>query len=166
MASRKTWLWILVGGFAAVVVGLVALAAAGVYLITRHVETRSASAGDAQAAFEDVTRTFADPTPLYTLDENEEPRLSSPLSERPTAAEPVTQVAVLVWDPHDDRLMRLSIPIWILQLGDGELDVAKGGQNWQVDQLKLDVDELARTDPAVVFDYRDAGGARVLVWTH
>jgi len=166
MAAKKTWLWILVGGFAAVVVGLVALAAVGVYLVTRHVETRSASADDAQAAFEDVTRTFADPTPLYTLDENEEPRLSAPLSEKPNAAEPVTDVAVLVWDPHDDRLVRLSLPIWMLQLGDGELDVTKDGQNWPVDPLTLDVDELARIGPAVVFDYRDAGGARVLVWTH
>jgi hypothetical protein len=38
-------------------------------------------------------------------------------------------------------------------------------EGFDLEHLNLDGEELARIGPALVFDYRDRDGARVLLWT-
>ncbi len=39
------------------------------------------------------------------------------------------------------------------------------GSGFDLDRLDLDVKELERVGPLLLFDYRAAAGERVLVWT-
>jgi hypothetical protein len=165
MALRRTWLWILLGAVATGVVGLVALAASGVYFITQHVQSENTSSSQAIESFGAVTGQFGDMRPLYELDADHSPRTTRRLADMPTAATAASQLWVLAWDPGDERLVRLSLPFWILRIGNQKMKFAGGSQQWDLERLELDVGELERIGPALVFDYRDEEGVRVLLWT-
>jgi hypothetical protein len=165
MAPRKTWLWIVAGVFGFGVLLLVAVAAAGIYFVRQRVDAAPASSTEAIRAFEGVLSTFGDARPLYELDQAGEPRATRPLESLPSSPAPPDDLNMLAWDPDEGRLVRLSLPIWILHVGRQKLSVSHGHPGFDLGELDLDVRELERIGPTLVFDYRDEEGVRVLLWT-
>jgi hypothetical protein len=165
MASRKTWLWVLVGICAMGLVVLIAAAGAGVYYVTRHVQSEASSSAEAIRTFDAVKTAFADKRPLYELDRGEQPRATRPLSSLPTAKVPPKDLWVLVWDPENERVIKLSLPFWMLRVGKQKFSLPQGHGGVDLDHLDLDLKQLERIGPALVIDYRHPEGARVLLWT-
>lgn len=162
MAKRRTWLWIVVGIVAAGIIFVIAAAGFGIYFIRSHVRTTQASSGEALQSFDDVRAQFKDPKPLFEFDRRERPELTRRLEDLPTAAKPADMMYVLVWDPDKERVIRLSMPFWMLRLGRQKIDLAA---DLDFRSLKLDVKELERVGPIMLFDFRPESGERVLVWT-
>lgn len=165
MAKRRTWLWIIGGLAAAGLLLLVAVAGAGVYFVSSHVNAETTSGADASDAFEIVTAGFANRRPLYELDAQERPQLTTPLASLPTAPRPPTSLMVQAWNPDESRLLRLSLPFWLLRLGPDQIRASRQRPGFDFNQLELDISELERVGPALVFDYRNEDGERVLLWT-
>jgi hypothetical protein len=165
MASRKTWIWIVVGAFGAGVIVLVAVAAAGVYFVTQRIHASSATSADAKAAFDGVVDEFLDARPLYELDQTGDPRATRPLGDLPTADDPPDDLNMLAWDPEQGRLVRVALPLWMLRVGQQKLSFSHEHPGFDLDRLDLDIEQLGRISPALVFDYRDETGVRVLLWT-
>jgi hypothetical protein len=165
MASRRTWFWIIGGIFAAGLVVLVAVAAAGIYYVSNHVQSKHSSSVDAVRAFEDVRTSFGNSTPLFEVGPSEQPTPTRPLDSLPSAAHRPRNLWVLVWNPDQERMIKLSLPFWMLRLGKQKFNVAHGRAGVDLERLELDFSELERIGPAVVFDYREPDGARVLLWT-
>jgi hypothetical protein len=164
VASRRTW--IVLGALGAGVAVLLVAAGAAVYFVTQHVETRETTSADALRALDEVRTSFGDQRPLYEFDQDDEPRAVRPLRELPTAPSTTTSLQILAWDPDDQRTVRLSLPFWVLRLGKSDVSVvSNNGSRFTLEQLDLDVDELARVGPALVVDYRGSEGVRVMVWT-
>jgi hypothetical protein len=164
MASRKTWLWI-----AAVVAGLgvlalFAVAGAGVYFVTRHIDTRTTTAEDAAMAFGEARARFKDQPPLFDLDEQGHATAMRDLDTLP--AGPVTPASlwILAWDPDEQRLVRLSLPLWLMKMGRRNVDI-RSDHSFALEDLKLDMQELERIGPVLVIDFRGPTGERVLIWT-
>jgi hypothetical protein len=164
MPKRKTWVWILVSIAGVSFVAIVVIAIAGIMFVTRHVTTTKASAADAERAFDAARTQFKDARPLIELDQNERPRLSRPLAEVPTSPVKPQYLWVLVFDYRDERLVKVSLPFWLLRMGRRKIDVG-GDQGFDLDRLNLDVNELERIGPAMVLDHRATSGERVLIWT-
>lgn len=165
MASRKTWVWALVGVAGAGVVVLIAIAGAGLYFVSQHVLTQVTPGPEAIQAFDAVTGSFDQARPLYELNARREPRATRPLGDLPTARMRPTHLWVLAWNPENSKLVKVSLPFWILRLGPRKLKFSHGQTGFDLNRLDLDVDQLERIGPAIVFDYRDENGVRVLVWT-
>lgn len=165
MASRKTWLWVLGSIGALGVVVLIAAAGAGIYFVSRHVQSDAASSAEALHTFDAVKTAFADKAPLYELDRADQPRPTQPLSSLPTAQTPPRDLRVLVWDPENQRVIKLSMPFWMLRFGKQKFSLPQGHGGVDLDHLDLDLEQLERIGPALVFDYRHPEGARVLLWT-
>jgi hypothetical protein len=164
-SSRKTWVWIVAGSLGAVLAVLIALAGAGVYFVSHHIHSERLTSADALTAFEAAAAPFGTRRPLYELDSSEEPRLARPLGELPTAPRPAESLAILAWDPESERLVRVSLPFWTLRLGHMKMSLSSAEQRFDLARLHLDVDELGRIGPSLVFDFRGREGARVLLWT-
>jgi hypothetical protein len=162
MASRRTW--IVLGVLGAGLVVLLAVAGAAVYFVTQHVQTRRETSAEALRAFDAVRASFGNERPLYELDQDEEPRMVRPLSELPAAPAAPTKLQILAWDPEEQRTVRLALPFWMLRLGKSDVSVVED-DGFNLERLQLDVDELARIGPALVFDFRNRDGVRVLLWT-
>jgi hypothetical protein len=165
MASRRTWLWIVVGVLGFGIFCLIAVAGAGVYFVSRHIKTERVTNADAIRAFDDVKARFPGAVPLYELDNTEQPRMVHPLTDLPSSNAKPDQLWLLAWDPDDERLVKLSLPFWVLTVGSQKMEVAGRGRDFDLDRLKLDPRELERIGPRLVFDFRDRDGARVLLWT-
>lgn len=165
MAKRRTWLWI-VGGVAATgLIGLVAVAAASVYFVSSHVEAETTTGPKALDAFDRVTVEFGTRRALYELDAQDRPHLTSPLATLPTSPTTPSMLMVQAWDPDRERLVRLSLPFWLLRLGPEQMRASRREHSFDFHQLQLDFTELERIGPALLLDYRNQDGARVLLWT-
>jgi hypothetical protein len=165
MASRKTWLWIVLGAFGAGVLVLVAVAAAGVYFVTQRVQADRSTSADAKRAFDSVVEAFGETRPLYELDQAGDPRATRPVADLPTADTPPTDLRMLAWDPEHERLIRVALPFWMLRVGQQKFSFSHDHPGFDLDGLDLDVSQLERIGPALVFDYREDTGVRVLLWT-
>lgn len=165
MAKRRTWLWIIGGVAVAGLLALIVMAGASVYFVSSHVQSETLTGAGAIDAFDRITAGFGNRRPLYELDTQERPRLSTPLSSLPTASAKPASLMVQAWNPDDERLMRLSLPFWLLRLGPDHLRVSRQQKGFDFNQLELDVNELERIGPAIVLDYRNQDGVRVLLWT-
>jgi hypothetical protein len=164
MPKRKTWVWILVSIAGVSFIAIVAIAIAGIMFVTRHVSTTKASSADADRAFDAAKSLFKDARPLIELDQVERSRVSRPLSDLPTSPTKPQYLWVLVFDYRDERLVKISLPFWLLRMGRRKIDVGKD-QGFDLDRLNLDVNELERIGPAMVLDHRATSGERVLIWT-
>ncbi len=164
MATRRTWIWIVGGVFAGGVVLLIAAAGASVYFISRHVESSASTSGAALESFDTITRAFEGRRALYELDAQERLHLTTELSTLPTSDISPSSLMVRVWNPDDERLVNVTLPLWLLRMGP-DVRVSRRNDHFDLNRLELDVDELTRIGPALVLDYRNQDGVRVLLWT-
>jgi hypothetical protein len=165
MASQKTWVWVVVGIAGFGLLGLILVAGAGVYFVTRHISTERSTSGEAIRSFDEVKVSFQNQKPLYELDSAERPMMTRPFSEIPTSPTKPQHLRLLAWDPHDERLVRIALPFWMLRMHKAKMDLGRDGATFDLEHLNLDGAELERIGPALLFDYRERDGARVLVWT-
>jgi hypothetical protein len=166
MASKKTWIWIIVGVIATCVLALFVLAGAGMYFVSRHISATRTTTADALDAFDRARAPFHDARPLLEIDDLDHTRAMQPTSDLPTSAMKPDQMWVLAWNPNEDppRIVKVSMPFWLLRFGHRKFDI-RGDQHFDFDQLHIDVNELERIGPALVLDYRRSSGERVMIWT-
>ena len=163
--SKKTWIWIIVSGFALIILLLVMVAGAGIYFISRHIEAKSTPAAEALRSFETQRAVFKGQTPLFEVDNNDRTLPTKPLSSLPTSPTRPDHMWILAWDPDEERLVKVSLPFWVLRMGRRKIDVFSGDRGVDLERMSIDITELERMGPALVIDLRARGGERVLVWT-
>jgi hypothetical protein len=164
-SRARTWIWIIAGALGLVVLALIAAAGAGVYFVAHHFKAERTTSSDAIRAFDAARAPFAGQRPLYELDSAERPRPVVPLADRPSGTATPTALHVLAWDPDEERLVRVSLPLWLLHFRRQHIDLVGRDRGFDLNRLDLDIDELQRIGPAVVFDFRNHDGVRVLLWT-
>ena len=163
MAKRRTWLWILAGVLGVGVLFIIAIAGFGVYFVTSHVKAGHSSSTEAFQAFDEARAQFKDPAPLFEVDRHDEPKMRRRLEQMPTGSRKAETMMILAWDPDRERLARVSMPFWMLRLGKSKIDLTTGGFDFE--RVQLDIEQLERVGPIVLFDHRPQTGQRVLVWT-
>jgi hypothetical protein len=166
MAGKvKTWVWVVVGICVVGFLCVVAVAAAGVYFFSQHIDTREISPTSASREFEEVRARFADQKPLIELDERGHLLRSNP--DRATSGNPPRpkDINVLAFDPDDNRLVKVTIPFWLLRLKMRGTTIDFNGSKMDLEDLKLTVEELERFGPTLIVDHKTSSGERVLVWS-
>jgi hypothetical protein len=159
--SRKV-LWIVLGVVAFILICVVAFAAFGFYLVANNLKMETASATEAAQSFDEVRARFKD-TPIISLDSQERVTLSRRPPDHAPGTKPST-MHVMAYDDDESRIVRVTIPFWMLRLGREKIRLGTGG-DLQFEQLKLTAEELERYGPSLLLDHRGGTGQRVLVWT-
>ena len=165
MASVKTWLKIALIIVVLGMLGMCAIAGAGVYFVSKHVQTSSISSGSAIKQFDEALARFKDQKPLIEIDSNERIRRTRDLAEMPTAVTRATKVVIKAWDPDEGRIVNLTIPIWILGMGQRKVDLGIGADSFDLRRLDLDFKDVERIGPVLLIDVHTRTGERVLIWT-
>src|SRR5437870_1111056 len=129
MATAKTWLWIIVAFIGICVLGLVLVAGAGVYFVSHHISVQKASSPQALRSF-DVTRARFDAKPLIEIDALDHAHEIRDVAELPTSRVRPTNLCVLAWDPDDDKLARVNVPLWVLRLGRRKIEFLKSSRGF------------------------------------
>jgi hypothetical protein len=167
MAGKvKTWVWIVVAVVAVGILGVIMLAGVGFYFFSQHVETEAITAEDAGTRFAEVRRRFDAERPLIELDEAGDLLRTNPARQAPADAAAPNSLYVMAYDPGDERVVRLSVPFWLLRFRKGgNARINLGGRDVDLEELKLTVEDLERLGPALILDHLHPSGARVLVWS-
>jgi hypothetical protein len=169
MATKKTWVWIIVIIGGVCIVAMLAIAAAGVMFVSNHIEAKTSTTSDAFKKFDAVKAAFKEQRALFELDQHERPRMTRTLTDLPAGATRARDLHILAWDPNsstsEGRLVTVSLPFWLLKLGHRKVDVLHNGSGFDLERLDLDIHQLERVGPLLVVDHQTPEGERVLVWT-
>ena len=161
----KTWLKITLVVAALGMLGMCAIAGAGIYFVSKHVQTTPVSSSSAIKQFDDALARFKDQKPLIEIDSHERVRRTRDISGLPTAATKATNFVIKAWDPDEGRIVNLSIPIWILAMGKRNVDLGLGHDGFDLRRLNLDFKDIERIGPVLLIDVHTRTGERVLIWT-
>jgi hypothetical protein len=165
MATRKTWIWVIVITLSVCVVGMLAVAGAGVYFVASHIDTRQASSSEAFQEFDRARAAFKAQKPLFELDQRERPRLTQEVASLPTAAARPEYLWILAYDPdREGRIVKVNLPFWLLRFGKNKIQL-DNDHGFDLGRLNIDVHDLERIGPMLLIDYQSTSGERVLVWT-
>lgn len=166
-----TWVSVVIAGV--IIVGIVAAAAVGgtAYFLYRHVNTSFTPRENAETEFKDARARFTGQQPLIELRHGDEPVLHRDQLKREAEAESdgrkLEAIRVLAYDPNARKLVRVSIPFWLLRLAPSKrlsfLD--DNGIDFDTDKVHVTLDDLERRGPGLVLDQQDRRGSHVLVWT-
>jgi hypothetical protein len=166
MAGKvRKWVWVVVGVVVLGILGIIALAGASVYFFSQHIDTRSASPASAARDFEEVRKRFESQKPLIELDEHGRFRRANPDRHALANVAPPENLYVLAFDPDDGRIVRVSVPFWLLRMKMGGTSIDFNGNSMDLEDLKLSVEDLERFGPTLIVDHREESGDRVLVWS-
>jgi hypothetical protein len=164
MAKQRTWLWIGLGLAGAAVLVVVAIAVIGVLVVMRNMQVSTASEPSAAAEFAAALARFDDEEPLLQMEDRRHLDVSRLEKRAESYSGPApTHLRILAWDAREKKLVRLSIPIWLMRFG------SKGAYNLDLDGLRLEdvnltPEQLERAGPALLLDHAERN-ARVLLWT-
>lgn len=163
----RTWVWIGVSAVALFLIGLFVLIGAGAYWAIQQVRIDKVTPASAAWEFEQVRARFEGQIPLVEVDGDDwsQPRFHR--DELDPDQPRLESLHILVYNPREERLVRLAIPFWLLRLGkhNSEIKIAPDRGDIDFDRLNLTVDDLEREGPGLVLDHQSSDGERVLVWT-
>ncbi|OFW08713.1 MAG: hypothetical protein A3H96_08600 [Acidobacteria bacterium RIFCSPLOWO2_02_FULL_67_36] len=165
MAGKvKTWVWVVVGIVVAGILCVIALAGVGVYFFTQHINTRSASPAIAARDFDQVKGQFTGQKPLIELDDRGR-YLRTNTREASVNARAPESLNILAFDPDDGRIVKVTIPFWLLRLKMQGTRIDFNGNRMELEDLRLTVEDLERFGPTLIVDHKSPDGERVLVWS-
>ncbi|MCA1559714.1 MAG: hypothetical protein LC804_05395 [Acidobacteria bacterium] len=166
MAGKvKTWVWVVVAILAVGILGVIAIAGVSLYFFSQHIDTRESSPALAARDFEQVSARFTGQKPLIELDEDGGfKRANTDRTAGPSGARP-ENLNVLAFDPDDGRIVRVTIPFWLLRLKMGGTTIDFNGGRMDLEDLKVTVEDLERYGPTLIVDHKSPTGERVLVWS-
>lgn len=166
MAVRiRPWVWVVVAVMVVCILGVVAMAGVAFYFVSRHIETAEATPASASRQFESVKAGFAGQKPLVELDKDGDfVRANTDRPLAPNSAVP-EQLHLLAFDPDEGRVVRFTLPFWVLKMKMGDTTIDLNGNRLDLDDLRLTVEDLERFGPTLIVDHQGTDGARVLVWS-
>jgi uncharacterized membrane protein len=169
--SVPRWAWAVIAIVALCVFGIIAMAGAGIYFVTKQVQVRTATPARADTLFEESRERFRNVQPLIELDA-EGDILRSHLREaqekaanRPGPAPSLDALHVMAWDANEEKVVQIAIPFWLLRMKKGPIDVFSETAGLRSADLRITVDDLESLGPSLLIDQRGRHGDRVLVWT-
>lgn len=166
MAGKvKTWIWVVLAIVVVGILGIVAMAGVGFYFASKHIDTRAASPASAAKEFEEVRVRFIGQLPLIELDDRGHFVKAHTNRPAPAHVKAPEHLNVLAYDPDDGRIVRLSIPFWLLRLKMGNANIDFNGRHMDLDDLRLSVEDLERYGPSLIAEHKAPDGSQVIVWS-
>ena len=166
MSKTKTWISILIASV--IVVGVLAVSAVGgtAYFIYRHVHTQFTPVESADKQFADARARFAGQPPLIEMRRGDEPVLHREVIPKDMPAAKLDTLRVLAYDTRANKLVNVSIPMWLLRLApSNKFSFMKdNGIDFDSDRMHISLDDLERRGPGLILDQADRRGSQVLVW--
>jgi hypothetical protein len=163
---RRTWLYVVAGIFGICAMVGISLVVGGVMLFQQHVQTQTMSADVAQAEIDREAERFAGSEPLIELLDHR--RIAVHRSpDRPR--QPIDTLHLLIYDADDRRLIRLSVPGWLMRMapqsqrGSIKIDGVEVFDRDRDNPVRLE--DLERHGPGVIVNGRGNDDAdRFLAW--
>jgi hypothetical protein len=163
MAKVKAWVWVIVGVIAVGILGIVALAGAGLWFVRSHVDVHQTTVTAASTDFDAVRARFSTQKPLIELDERGEFIRAN--TDRPAGTVRPQSLNVMAFNPDEEKVIKMDLPFWLLRMKSGGTRFSMPSGDVDLTKLRLTVEDLEHFGPTLILDHKDRSGARVLVWS-
>jgi uncharacterized membrane protein len=167
MSTRKTWISVLIA--AVIIVGVLAVSAVGgtAYFIYHHVHTQFTPTENADRQFSEARARFAGQRPLIEIRKDDEPIVNRDMIPKTMPAAKLETLRVLAYDTRANKLVNVSIPMWLLRMApSNKFSFMKdNGIDFDSDRVHLTMEDVDRRGPGLLLDQADRRGSQVLVWT-
>ncbi len=166
MAKRNWGLIVLGIVIFTVIVGIGVVGTVG-YIIYRQMDVQTVSLPSPEEEFAKTLAKFEGQLPFIELPLGPEEGLPvvhrEQMAKEPT---PLTGLRVLAWGPRDKKLVRLTLPMWLVRLsGNRGVDLSDRDTPLSTSvRLHVTAEEIERHGPGLILDLKTPGGERVLVW--
>ena len=168
-STKRTWLWVIFGVMICLALFVVAVFAAGAYMVSKHVRSELVGRVSAQEQFFNQRERFSGQKPLIELRGDPRDQQMTVHRTPESARKELQTMKVLVYDEEDGRLVHIDLPFWLLRLmPSGRLgNVGTEHSGFSFESSRITVDDLERHGPGLVLDLRDSDPreAQVLIWT-
>jgi len=165
MTARRRWVPIVIGVAILLVFIGIGLVIAVTAWFQQNVQSREITEREAQVEFEAVRAKFASRPPLLEL-RNDVPRYTA--GRRPTAADTVgsslQSLNVIVWDPDDERLTRVTLPFWLVRMKSDPIEFSAYASGMDDEGVNLRPEDIEKYGAGIIIDAATRSGERVLVW--
>ena len=167
MSNKRTWISVLIA--AVIIVGVMAVSAVGgtAYFIYRHVHTQFVPNENAEQQFAATRARFAGQQPLIEVRKDQEAVLHREMIPKAMPAAKLDTLRVLAYDTRANKLVNVSIPMWLLRMAPtNKFSFMKdNGIDFDSDRVHITLDDVERRGPGLLLDQADRRGSQVLVWT-
>ncbi len=160
--KKRTWLWIVLG----VVLFFFAVTAGGcfvaIYMFREAVSVTEMSAGSADGEFEKVRARFAGQAPLINMVDGR-PQFAADRAT-PGNPQPVRSIHIIAWDDDEAKLVRFSLPFWLLRLKSGPIQLSSYSEGWDDRGVSFRVEDIEKHGPGLLLDVSEGRDGRVIIW--
>ena len=167
MSTGKTWISVIIA--AVIIVGVLAVTAVGgtAYFIYRHVHTQFTPTENADRQFAEARARFAGQRPLIEIRKDDEPIVNRDVIPKTMPAAKLETLRVLAYDTRANKLVNVSIPMWLLRMApSNKFSFMKDNViDFDSDRVHLTMEDVDRRGPGLLLDQADRRGSQVLVWT-
>jgi hypothetical protein len=164
--KKKNWALIILGIVILVVIlGIAAVVGFG-YFMYRQMEISTTTTGNPEQEFADVGARFQGQVPYVELSfDGQEKAVVHRELEKPTRT-PLKHLRMVAYDEREHRLVRLTIPFWLLRLGGNKpINLNSGGSGFDPGfRLTITSEDLERRGPGLIIDTVGRRGERVILW--
>ena len=163
-SSNRKLLIVVIAVITIVCACVIALVGTGAYYVSRHVQSDYVTTESAEARFAAARRQLAGKLPLVELRGGDDPVVHHP----PVDARPakINALRALLYNPHDRRLMDLTLPVWLLRMGSGDhLNFVGDNDHFDTRRMHLSFADVERHGPGLIVDGAIEHGALILIWT-
>jgi hypothetical protein len=168
-SARKTWISVLIASV--IIIGMLALTVVGgtVFFIYRHVHAELTTETAAEQEFAAARVRLDGQQPLIEVRTDADPVIHHDLIPATPSPRRLESLRVLAYDERAGKLVRVSIPFWLLRLLPGKNLSFLNDEGIDVDidsaRVQLTLDDLERRGPGLVLAHKDRRGSKVIVWT-
>ena len=164
MTRRRRWPFVVLGiGILLVFIGIGAVLAA-VAWFQENVEVATSNSNDAESEFAAVRQKYPGREPLLELHEGV-PRYTKARETTPPSPVSLQTLNILVWDPDEEKLLRLALPFWLMRLKATPIRFSEYASGFDDEGVHLSPEDLEKYGPGIVLDSTSRDGERILVWT-
>jgi hypothetical protein len=163
--KKKNWLLIILGIIVFVVIlGVAAVVGFG-YWMYRQMEISTTTTGNPDQEFTEIRARFQGQVPYVEVSVgDEEHAVVHHELEKPTRT-PLSHLRMVVYDEREHRLVRLTLPFWLLRLGGNKPINLQSGRGFDPGvRLSITSEDLERRGPGLILDTVGRRGERVIIW--
>lgn len=155
-AKRSTILMVAAGVF---IFCLVVVLSLGAWFFASVFDATTVEAASVEPRFAEIRGRFTG-GPVFAIERGHDARVVREPPAAPATTE-LRTIHVRHWKPDEQRLQDLALPFWLLRLKHLSFSVSSTRAGLQ----GVTAEQIERFGPALLVDYEDPGGERLLIWT-
>lgn len=162
--KKRKWIPIVLG----ILFVLLVLAAGGIIFVVaffqQNMSIAEMSETSADEEFAKVRARFAGQQPLIQMIDGRPQYLAERATPSSSPAAPLKTMNVIAWDDDEGKLVRFSLPFWLLRLKSGPIQLSAYSQGWDDRGVSFRVEDLEKHGPGLLLDVNERSEGRVIIW--